>query len=80
MRKILVRHEGYEVHLIDGEFRCPHLNVEVISPCCSSVGSSGYIECGCGGKYSVYCPDCQNEDLRDYEINDIIEKELEKYE
>lgn len=78
MRKITVRHEGYEVHLINGEFRCPHLNIEVTPPCCSPY--QRIIECACQGMYSIYCPDCQNEDLRDYDISDIIEKELEKYE
>ena len=72
--KIAVRHEGYEVHLINGEFRCPHLNVEVIPPCCSPY--QRIIECGCQGVYSVYCPDCHNEDMRDYEYSDIIEWSL----
>lgn len=54
----------------DNEFRCPHENVEVESPCCS-----GY-DCGCEGKYNVYCEDCRNEDLRDNEAELITESEV----
>lgn len=72
--KIKVRYEGYEVHLINDEWRCPHLNVEVTPPCCSPL--QRIIECGCQGMYSVFCHDCQNDDLRDYEISDIIEGSL----
>lgn len=70
--KIQVRYEGYEVHLINDEWRCAHNNVEVQAPCCRNIGSSGYIECGCGGSYRVYCPDCKGEDMRDYEADDIF--------
>ena len=76
--KILVRYEGYPAQLIDGEWRCQHDNVEVTPPCCNA--GQRIIECGCQGRYSIYCKDCQNEDLRDYEISDIIGKALEKYE
>ena len=72
--KIQVRHEGYEVHLINDEWRCPHENVEVTPPCCSPL--QRIIECGCQGMYSVFCHDCQNDDLRDYECSDIIERML----
>lgn len=72
MRKIVVRHEGYPVRLIDDEWRCTHENVEVQAPCCSSRGSSGYIECGCQGQYNVYCEDCQNDDMRDDDVERII--------
>lgn len=72
--KIPVRFEGYPVHLIDDEWRCLHENVEVEAPCCTTRGSSGYIECGCGGQYSIYCNDCDNDDLRDYECDDIINR------
>lgn len=71
--RIAVRHEGYEVHLIDDEWRCPHNDIEVQAPCCTG---SGLIECGCQGRYSVFCHDCQNDDLRDYEAHEIIENYL----
>lgn len=37
------------------------VNTDLIEEaCCSSTGSSGYIECACGGVDSVICenPDC----------------------
>lgn len=67
--------ENYPVHLVDGEWRCWHVidpsEVDVVPPCCS--GFSRIIECGCGGLYSVYCPDCQNDDMREEDIENIIE-------
>ena len=51
----------------DGEFRCLHENVEVEPPCCSGR------DCGCYGMYSVYCPDCDNEDLTEVEAQAIID-------
>lgn len=56
----------------NGEFRCPHDNIEVEKACCSSVSSSGYIECGCGGQDSVYCYDCQNEDMTDKDMEGLV--------
>jgi hypothetical protein len=72
--QVHVRHEGYPVHLIDDEWRCQHSNVEVTPPCCSPF--QRIIECACQGMYSVYCPDCNNKDMRDYEIENIIEGSL----
>jgi len=72
---VTVRHEGYPVYLIDDEWRCPHLNVEVTPPCCSPF--QRIIECACQGMYSVYCQDCKNEDMREYEPHDIIENYLD---
>lgn len=47
-------------------------DIEIIEPCCSARGSSGYIECGCGGMQEVVChaPDCPGVDE---------ESELESY-
>ena len=56
----------------DGEFVCPHNDVDIEAPCCSTPGSSGYIECGCGGMHSVYCNDCHNEDMTDSDIERIL--------
>lgn len=59
----------------DGIFYCQHNDITIEEPCCSpfSTGSSGYIECGCGGNISIYCNDCDNKDLTDEQVNDIIE-------
>lgn len=55
--------------LQDGEFKCQHDNIEIEPPCCTTADSdTGYISCACGGMASVYCPDCDNEDLTDDEI------------
>ena len=74
MNKIVVRSEGYPVHLIEGEWRCWHVidpsEVEVEPPCCSAF--SRIIECGCGGLYSVYCYDCQNDDMTETDIENIL--------
>lgn len=53
-------------------FRCAHVNAEVEEACCSSVGSSGYIECGCEGVDSIYCPDCRNKDMTDKDAREIF--------
>lgn len=53
--------------------RCTHEYAEVEPPCCSTRGSSGYIECGCGGGYSVYCPDCDYMNMPDNEVDALIE-------
>lgn len=64
--------------LIEGDtrFKCSHELAEVEPPCCSTRGSSGYFECGCGGSYSVYCSDCHNEDLEQHEVDSIVEAYL----
>lgn len=74
-KKIEVRYDDVSTYELseDGDFRCLHERAEVTPPCCSTVGSSGYIECGCGGLYSVYCPDCDYMNMPDYEVNDLIE-------
>ncbi len=69
--QISVKHQGYELVMTeDGEFKCPHYNAEVEPPCC---GGGAYIACGCQGVYSVSCPDCQNDDMLDWEKDNIIE-------
>ena len=60
----------------DGDFACLHERAEVTPPCCSTRGSSGYIECGCGGLYSVYCPDCDYMNMPDSEIDALIEASI----
>ena len=45
-------------------------DLEIIEPCCSARGSSGYIECGCGGmrEYICHAPNCPGVD--DLELAD----------
>ncbi len=57
----------------DGYFKCDHEFAEVTPPCCSTRGPSGYIECGCGGMYSVYCPDCDYMNMADFEVEELVE-------
>jgi len=57
----------------DGEFRCPHYNVEIEPPCCSGRDIYGNTSCGCYGSYSVYCPDCSNEDLTESEVEALLD-------
>lgn len=40
---------------------CSHADTDFTPACCSARGSSGYIECGCGGMDSTFCNDCQSE-------------------
>lgn len=59
----------------DGDFRCNHANVEVTAPCCSGRDSENNISCGCYGSYSVYCPDCRNDDLNESDVERILDTE-----
>lgn len=69
---------SYAVYLNeDGEFRCPHENVEIEPPCCSGYDSEGLPSCGCYGSYSVYCPDCHNDDINQTEVDNIVEAYLD---
>lgn len=76
--QIQVKSQGYETVMNeDGEFVCPHYDVDVEPPCCSTRGSSGYIECGCGGDYNIYCNDCKNEDMTDSDYDRVFEDYIE---
>ena len=61
----------------DGEFKCPHENVEIEAPCCSGRDKYGNVDCGCYGSYSVYCPDCHNEDMDQHEVDNLVEAHLD---
>jgi hypothetical protein len=70
MRHILVKPLSgglYRYNQELGEFRCTHENAEITKACCSpfDIGDSGYVECGCGGSDSIYCPDCNNAEMTD---------------
>lgn len=75
---IPVRYEDVSPYALDedGVFRCSHERAEVEPPCCSTRGSSGYIECGCGGNYSIYCPDCDYMNMPDNEVEALIEASI----
>lgn len=57
---------------IDVERICTHPNAYIEKACCSTRGSSGMIECGCGGMSTVECPDCDDQ-LDDETIEKILE-------
>lgn len=57
---IEIKQDTSTYHLEDERFICDHNDITIERACCSSVGSSGYIECGCGGRDTMVCenPDC----------------------
>lgn len=68
---------AYPVYLNeDGEFRCPHEDVDIEPPCCSGRDSEGLPSCGCYGSYSVYCNDCHNDDMTQEDCDRIVESHV----
>lgn len=63
---------SYSLREGDTSFKCDHELAEIEPPCCSGF-SGGLPDCGCGGSYSVYCSDCHNDDLEDFEVEALIE-------
>ena len=60
---------------------CTHPDVEVEPPCCTTPEpDTGYIACGCGGQYRVYCPDCHNDELTDDEADELLNNYFESQE
>lgn len=57
----------------DNEFKCTHEDYDVIEPCCMMTGSSGYIECGCGGMTYVECNNRDCDGVEDYEVDELID-------
>ena len=45
----------FDVDIHDEDHECNHLSFEIVEPCCTSIGESGYIECGCGGMKEIIC-------------------------
>jgi hypothetical protein len=69
------KYTKYPVYLNeDGEFRCPHENAEVEY----DSGGDGITEPG--PSWSVYCTDCHNDDLTDYEADNLIEAHISNQE
>lgn len=54
-------------HIHSHGLKCPHDNVQIIQACCTTVGESGNIECGCAGLDRIYCEDCDNQDMTEEE-------------
>lgn len=76
-KRITVKDKSTEKHYVvdeDGYLKCAHSNITVEPPCCSSPGSSGYIECGCDGMYSVWCSDCRNADMSGDDMDSLVGK------
>lgn len=72
MRRIEVKYIDTPEYILneDGEFKCQHENAEVEY----DRGGDGITEPG--PSYSVYCPDCQNDDMEQYEVDNIIDAYL----
>lgn len=70
----------YGIITEDGEFKCTHPNAEVEPPCCSGTDSEGNVSCGCYGQYSVYCYDCNNDDMTDQDVENILDQGEPDYE
>lgn len=67
--RVKVDHLKTTYILINGKFVCQHENIEIDPPCCTTPDpDTGRISCACEGMTSVYCPDCNNEDLSGDEI------------
>lgn len=67
-RKIVVRIEDQTLEMDeDGEFRCVHEGAYT-EKCCLGV------DCLCNGLTEVHCPDCNNEDLTERDVQDILER------
>lgn len=58
----------------DGEWVCTHEDAYIEKACCTSVGSSGYIECGCGGRDAVICPSTGCTDIEDWEVDGLFDR------
>ena len=60
MIQIKVTQDTSTYHLEDDTFVCDHNSITIEKACCSTVGESGYIECGCNGLDTAICdnPDC----------------------
>lgn len=66
--------ETYTYDFEMGEMVCNHDNAYIEKACCSSVGSSGNIECGCGGRDSVVCDNKDCTGIQDFEVEELFER------
>lgn len=68
-KSIPIKIEGYATVMNkDGEFHCPHEEVEIeYEP-----GGDGRTEPG--ESWSVYCPDCWNDDMPQWQVDQLVEE------
>ncbi len=69
----------YGIITEDGELKCTHPDAEIERACCSGTDSEGNISCGCHGQDSVYCSDCNNDDMTDQDVENILTPEEQDY-
>lgn len=62
--------------LKDEQFVCPHRSISLEKACCSKLntGTSGYIECGCGGQDYITCDNPRCTGIKDNEIDELFER------
>ncbi len=58
----------------DGQFLCEHEDAYIEKACCTTVGSSGYIECGCGGRDSVVCEASNCTGIEDFQVDALFDR------
>lgn len=58
--KVKIQDSSFKINIYEGDVECTHENLSLVEPCCNSRGSSGYVECDCGGVREIICnnPDC----------------------
>ena len=65
MKTIKVEQDTSVYNLKDERFICDHNSKTIEKACCSTVGESGYIECGCGCRDTVTCENVDCTGLED---------------
>lgn len=63
----------YEYDFLDGVLLCKHEEYEIEKACCSTRGSSGYIECGCGGVDSIICLNKECTGITEEDVENILD-------
>lgn len=57
--------------VIDVEVICTHPEAYIEKACCSG---SGLIECGCGGRDEVICPNPNCQGISENEVDDLFDR------
>lgn len=55
------------------QVKCEHPDAYIEPPCCEP-GASGLVECGCGGRPELVCPNDECTGIDESEVNIIIER------
>ncbi len=79
MQRLLVRQfpsATFKLNEDMNDWECTHAEAYVVRACCSpfSLGSSGYVECGCHGQDSVTCPAIDCTGIQDWEVEELFER------